>query len=109
MLKLITRSGHTSTRTSSLRISLNDFHAFYPARLRTLLEEAIGRLIRAWAGCRPLGEYEADGEALNLLKLIIRHVESVVALASRDLVLLPSALVVARAACEVGHRNTAIF
>jgi len=70
----------------------------------TLLEDAIERLIGAWAGCRTLGEYEAEVEAFNLLKLIIRHVESVVALSARDLVLLPSAMVVARAAYEATVR-----
>jgi hypothetical protein len=50
-----------------------------------LLEESVGRLIKAWVGGKPLGKYEADVEAFNLLKLIVRHVECVVALALRDL------------------------
>ena len=64
------------------------------------LEEAVGRLMKALAGCDPLGRYEADVECLNLLRLIIRHVESVIELACRDLVLLPSAMVLARAGYE---------
>src|SRR5437660_11030662 len=66
----------------------------------SLLERAVSRLIKALPGCDPVGHYEADVESFNLLRLIIRHVEAVLALASRDLVLLPSAMVVARAAYE---------
>jgi len=66
-----------------------------------LLDEAIERLIKALASCDDIGRYEADVESSNLLKLVVRHIESVIALASRDLVLLPSAMVVARAAYEV--------
>jgi hypothetical protein len=66
----------------------------------TLLGEAAGRLVRALSGCQEIGHYEADVECLNLLKLIVRHVESVTVLALRDLVLLPSAMGIARAAYE---------
>jgi hypothetical protein len=66
----------------------------------TLLEESIGRLLKTLYASPVSGRYEADVESVNLLKLVIRHVESVVALASRDLVLLPSALAVTRAAFE---------
>jgi len=66
----------------------------------TLLDEAAGRLVEALSGCHEIGPYEADVECLNLLKLIVRHVESVTVLALRDLVLLPSAMGVARAAYE---------
>jgi len=66
----------------------------------TLLDEAVERLLKALSDCDQIGRYEADVECFNLLRLIIRHVESVVTLASRDLVLLPSAMVVARAAYE---------
>lgn len=65
-----------------------------------LLDQAVGRLLKALSGCDQIGRYEADVESFNLLRLIIRHVESVVALALRDLVLLPSAMVVARAGYE---------
>jgi hypothetical protein len=65
-----------------------------------LLDEAVGHLVRAIGSCGPIGRYEADVECFNLLRLIIRHVETVAVLASRDLVLLPSAVVVARAAYE---------
>jgi len=48
----------------------------------------------------PLGRWEADIEANNLFNLAIRHIESIVELARRDLVLLPSANVLARAVFE---------
>jgi hypothetical protein len=44
--------------------------------------------------------YEAPFEALNLFNLTIRHVEGVIALARRDLVMLPPAELAARAALE---------
>ena len=66
----------------------------------TLLDEAAGRLVRALSGCHEIGHYEADVECLNLLKLIIRHVESVTVLSLRDLALLPTAMGIARAAYE---------
>jgi len=70
------------------------------ASAAALLEQAVARLIHAMTRCEPIGTYEADVECLNLLKIIIRHVESVCALAQRDLVLLPSAMAVARASYE---------
>jgi hypothetical protein len=63
------------------------------------LNEAIERLLRTVPG-PPIGRYEADVEAGNLLKLVIRHVEGVIALSLNDLVLLPSAMVIARACYE---------
>ncbi|BCL39680.1 DUF5677 domain-containing protein [Nostoc sp. MS1] len=65
-----------------------------------LLNEAISRLLLAVSLCPPIGRYEADVEASNLLKLIIRHVESIISISQSDLVLLPSAIVVARSAYE---------
>jgi hypothetical protein len=47
-----------------------------------------------------MGRYEADVECFNLLRLIICHVESVAALALRDLALLPSAMSIARSGYE---------
>jgi hypothetical protein len=66
----------------------------------TLLDEALARLIQEKSTCHPDGKFESDVEALNLLHLIIRHIESVTVLATRDLVTLPSAMTVARAAFE---------
>jgi hypothetical protein len=48
--------------------------------------------------------YEADGEALNLFNLVIRHAEGVLALARADLVLVPPAYATARAAFEAATR-----
>src|SRR4029077_3731485 len=48
--------------------------------------------------------YEAPFEALNLFNLTIRHVEGVIALARRDLVMLPPAELAARAALESAVR-----
>ena len=47
------------------------------------------------------GKFEADREAVNLLKITIRSVEGVIELARRDLTLLPPAAMIARGAFEV--------
>lgn len=52
-----------------------------------------------------LGRFEAEIEAYTILKLLIRHTESVCDLARSDLVLLPSAVVLARAAFEASVRS----
>ena len=71
------------------------------ARVCTLLDNLVGKFI---ATCRdtlpPLGKYEAEIEALNLFKAAIRNIEGVIALARRDLILLPPALAAARACFE---------
>lgn len=69
-------------------------------RAVSLLEDAVGRFLDARKTLPKLGEYESEIEALNLSYLLIRHVEAVCAMAKRDLVLFPSAQVVARAAFE---------
>ena len=69
-------------------------------RAATTLDDAIERLLQANRTLKPLGQYESDIEAYNLLNLIIRHTESVLALARDDLVLFPSAMVIARASYE---------
>jgi hypothetical protein len=48
--------------------------------------------------------FEAETEAYTIMKLLIRHLESVCELARHDLVLIPSAVVVARAAFEASVR-----
>jgi hypothetical protein len=48
--------------------------------------------------------FEAEAEAYTILKLLIRHLESVCELARHDLVLLPSAIVLCRAAFEASVR-----
>jgi len=52
-----------------------------------------------------MGKYEAPIEALSLIYLVIRHAEAVGTLARGDLVMLPSALVVTRAAFETSARS----
>jgi hypothetical protein len=69
-----------------------------------LLDETIKQLVGAWSDAPPIGEYEADVECWNFLKLIVRHVESIITLARDDLVLLPSAMVIARAVFELGAK-----
>ena len=70
-------------------------------RAAAILNKAVERLVNAIKKMEPIGTYEADVEAFNLLKLIIRHVEGVASLASNDLALLPSAMVLARASLEI--------
>ncbi|MBI4325111.1 MAG: hypothetical protein HY674_07585 [Chloroflexi bacterium] len=65
------------------------------------------RLIRAYLNAKfpqPIGRFEAELEAYTILKLMIRHAEAVVELASNDLVLLPAATVLARAGFEASIR-----
>jgi len=66
-----------------------------------LLDDLIGRFLTAGIGLT-IGEYEADAESVNLMRLVIRHVEGVILLAKEDLVLLPAALSMARTAFELG-------
>jgi hypothetical protein len=47
-----------------------------------------------------LGKYEAEIEAWALFNLAIRHIDGVIALARHDLILLPPALMAARAGFE---------
>ena len=51
-----------------------------------------------------LGRFEAETEVYTILKLLMRHLESVCQLARHDLVLLPSAHVIARASFEAEVR-----
>lgn len=76
-----------------------------PAVLRVCdaLDEAIGAYLEARSHLAS-GTYEADVEALLIFNLALRQVEAVTTLARRDLVLLPAAYSVARAALECGVR-----
>lgn len=69
-------------------------------RLAALLEIAIGQLLLGLRTDGPSGKWEAEIEAQVLFTLIVRHAEGVTELARRDLVLLPPAMTVARAAFE---------
>jgi Family of unknown function (DUF5677) len=69
-----------------------------------LLESVIGRFLNAVASPPSSGKFESDDECYMLMGLVIRHVEGIVTLARRDLVLLPGAYVMARAAYEAALR-----
>jgi|ERR1035441_3510049 hypothetical protein len=67
------------------------------------------RLIEKYLACLKtipiqLGRFEAEIEVYTILKLLLRHLESVCQLARHDLVLLPSAIVIARSAFEAEVR-----
>ena len=64
-----------------------------------VLDDAIELVLQARRSIS-VGTYEADVEALLVFNLGIRHVEGVVALARQDLVLVPAAYHLARAAFE---------
>jgi hypothetical protein len=64
------------------------------------LEAFIGDFIAAWRTFPPPGKYEAEVEAHNLFKLVIRNAEGILELARHDLILLPPALAAARACFE---------
>lgn len=65
-----------------------------------LLEDGVGRFLAARKSFPKLGKFESDLEALFIFYLVIRHIESICTLAKCDLVMLPSALTVARGAFE---------
>ncbi len=65
-----------------------------------LLDRVVGDFIATRRETLPSPKYEAEIEASNLFNLAIRNLEGVVALARRDLILLPPALVAARACFE---------
>ena len=68
-------------------------------RVCDALDDTIERFLQRTARL-VTGRYEADVEARLIFILGIRHVEGVIALARRDLVLLPAAYHLARAAFE---------
>jgi Family of unknown function (DUF5677) len=70
------------------------------ARVCVLLDDLIGNFITTRNDTLHLGKYEAEIEAWILFNLAIRHIEGVIALARHDLILLPPALMAARAGFE---------
>jgi hypothetical protein len=66
-----------------------------------LLEEAIRLCLSTRESIQWSAQHEVDHEAHRLMFMIIRHTESVTELARRDLVLFPSAMVLARAALDI--------
>lgn len=71
-------------------------------RVTTLINKAIGRVLNSSYPARDklTGEFEAPLEAWALLILLVRNVEAILTLAEDDLVLFPSAVVLARSAYE---------
>ena len=65
-----------------------------------LIENTVNRLLEARRQAAPLGRFESEVEAVNLLALGIRHLDGVVSLARTDMVLLPPGIAAARAALE---------
>lgn len=70
------------------------------------LERLIGEVIAAKnEAAAPTGRFEAPVEAAIQLNLVVRYLEGVISLARHDLVLLPAAIVLTRAAFEGGLRS----
>jgi len=83
-----------------------------PTKEIKVLGDDIERVIRAYLKAplpRGLGRFEAEVEAYTILKLMTRHAEAVVELARNDLVLLPAAMVLARAVFEASIRVRWMF
>jgi hypothetical protein len=74
-------------------------------RVCDLLEQLIHRFLLARRTVPSLGTYESETESLNLMYLIIRNVESITALAKKDLVLLPSAMNLTRTVFEMAMKT----
>lgn len=78
-----------------------------PALLRAcdVLDSVVGSVAAAISKTRAdFGRLEAAVEASILLRLLVRHIEGVIVLARTDLVLLPAAMALTRAAFETGVR-----
>jgi uncharacterized protein DUF5677 len=73
-------------------------------KISGLIDGVVGHFLKARETIPPLGRWEAEFEAINLFNLVIRDIESIVELAKIDLVLLPGANVLARAAFEISVR-----
>ena len=72
-------------------------------KIADLLDDAIHGFLRT-TDLEPahLGKYESEVETRHLLFLMVRNIEALLTLARTDLVLLPPACVLARAAFEIG-------
>lgn len=66
----------------------------------SMLYQTVPRFSKALRGGLPIGKWESETEAYVKMLLVLRHVESLSILARTDLVLLPAAVVIARAAFE---------
>ena len=70
-------------------------------KVRELIDQAVVGFINARFTVPQLSKWEADVEAMLLQSLAIRDIEAILELAGTDLVLLPSANVLARAVFEI--------
>jgi len=66
-----------------------------------LIDRRISQFLLAWRTVPPLGKWESEIEAMNLLILVVRNIEAITELAKTDLVLVPAANVLARAVFEI--------
>ena len=66
-----------------------------------LIEQAIARFFVALDAIPPLGKFEADIESLLLFNLATSDIDAILTLARTDLLLLPAANILARAAFEI--------
>jgi hypothetical protein len=69
-----------------------------------LLENWIHSFLEARDSIPSFGEFEAPIESLNLMYLMIRNVESIILMARHDLVVLPSAMHLARSVFEMAMK-----
>lgn len=75
-------------------------------RAAQLLDEGNSQLLAARSGLdQSLGQFESTHDGLNLLYLCIRHIDSVVVLATYDSVVWPAAITAARGAFECCVRS----
>lgn len=68
------------------------------------LYDAVGRFIKVVPQLQDVRRYESNSESITLGWVLCRHVEAICELAKNDLVLLPAAHVVARAALETAGK-----
>ena len=70
-------------------------------QVASLIQRTISQFLLACRTVPPLGKFESEVEAMNLFALVVRNIEAITELAKVDLVLAPSANVLARAVFEI--------
>src|SRR5437879_3921364 len=70
-------------------------------QIASILDRTISQFLKTCRTVPPLGKFESEVEAMKLLNLVVRNIEAITELAKIDLVLVPSANVLARAVFEV--------
>ena len=71
-----------------------------------MIEDAVKQFLLARRTVPPLDRFEADVEAMKLFNMVVRNIEAITELAKVDLVLLPSANVLARVVFEIAIKAT---